>query len=129
MENRIPVWIFVWVTVIGLLPLCFGLMGYLNPAAMFGEEATSSMAMYGGPIGLYVGRDMASVVITFFALSQRSAAMLIVALLLRISTDAFDVINNLIAGTVNAELLIFATLWISGSSFAIARLWSLRSSS
>jgi len=126
---KIPTWIMAWSFIIAMLPLAFGVQGYVDPAAHFGEEATAAGSLiYGGPIGLYVGRDMASVVVTLFAMSRRSAPMLIVVLLLRVATDVFDVTNNLIAGTVDAELVIFATLWITGSSLAIFRLWNAPSS-
>jgi len=125
LNTKIPTWILIWSFVIALLPLGFGLQGYLDPGAHFPEALTQGDAIYGGAIGLYIARNMASVVITLFALAIRSAHMLIVVLLLRAVTDIFDVINNSISGTVNAELIIFATLWISGSSIAIYQLWHL----
>jgi len=125
MEPKIPTWIMVWTFIIAMLPLGFVVQGYLDPGAHFGEEATASgTAVFAGPIGLYLARNAASVVVTLFAFQQRSAPMLIVILMLRAVTDVFDVINNTIAGTVGAELMIFATLWITGSSIAIHRLWN-----
>jgi len=115
----------IWGFIVALLPLGFGLQGYLDPGAHFPEALTQGDAIYGGAIGLYIARNMASVVITLFALAKRSAHMLIIVLLLRAVTDLFDVINNSISGTVNAELIIFATLWVSGSSIAIYQLWHL----
>lgn len=124
MKSGIPTWIMIWCFLIAMLPLAFGVQGYIDPASHFGEEATASgAALYAGPIGLYIARNMASAVVTLFAMSMRSAPMLIVALLLRAVTDVFDVVHNLIAGTVNVELAFFATLWISGSLFAISKLW------
>jgi len=45
---------------------------------------------YAGVFGLYVGRNMASAAITALALSQRSAAMLIIALAMRMVSEIFD---------------------------------------
>ena len=125
MQPRIPKWIMVWTFIIAMLPLGFVVQGYLDPGAHFGEEATTAgAAVYAGPIGLYLARNAASVVVTLFSFQQRSAPMLIVILLLRAVTDVLDVIHNTIAGTVGAELMIFATLWIAGSSIAIFKLWN-----
>jgi hypothetical protein len=66
-----------------------------------GEQATAGgVAIYGGPIGLYVARKMASFIVTAFAWARRSAPMILVVSLLRGSTDVFDVIHNTIAGTL-----------------------------
>jgi len=130
MEPKIPTWIMVWTFIIAMLPLGFVLQGYLDPGAHFGEEAAAAgAATYAGPIGLYIARNAASVVVTLFAFQQRSAPMLIVILMLRAVTDVFDVIHNAVAGTVGAELMIFATLWITGSSIAIFKLWNWPTSS
>jgi hypothetical protein len=123
MKATIPKWIIGWTVLIGLLPLAFTVIGYSNPAAIFGEEAVApGISILSGPIGLWLARDMASVVITFYALYARSPQMIIMACLLRISTDAMDVINNLIAGTMNADLWIFAPFFIVISSIVIVKL-------
>jgi hypothetical protein len=129
MKRDIPTWILIWSFVIAMLPLSFSIQGYLDPVSHFPEAAGAGASIYGGPIGLYLARNLASVVITLFALARRSRSMLIIVLMLRAVTDIFDVINNAIAGTVDAELLIFATLWISGSSLAIVKLRSMPSCS
>ena len=126
METTIPKWILAWTVIIGLIPLAFTVVGYVSPETIFGEEATSSREiMLSGPIGLWLARDMASVVITFYALYARSAAMIIMACLLRIFTDVGDVLNNMIAGTMNADLWIFAPIFVVVSSIAIVKLKQL----
>lgn len=126
MVKPIPFWILVWTALMGLLPLVFGLIGYFNPGFFGAEWAVAGVEKFGGPYGAYVGRNMASVAIIVFALWQRSVPMIIVALLMRMVSDVFDVINNVIAGTVGLDLVIPATILITGCTLAIRTLWGRR---
>ena len=130
MSTKIPVWIMIWGFFMALIPLGFGLLGYFNADSFFaGALTTSGSAIFGGPAGAYVGRNMAAGITTFFALSQRSASMLILAFVLRIVTDVFDLLNATIGGTLNGTLVFFAALLMGGSAFAIFKLWGLRTGS
>lgn len=129
MNQKIPVWIMVWGGLMALVPLGFSLLGYFNLDSAYGGAVTATgTAILGGPVGLYLARNVATGLVTVFALSQRSASMIIIALAMRAVTDAFDVINSLIAGTTNFPLIFFATLLIGGSLFAIFKLWPLQAS-
>ncbi len=127
MTPKIPTWIMVWTFLMMLLPLGFSILGYVDPASHdhFSEEAVAEgAAMYGGPIGLYIARNMASFIVTALAWAKRSAPMIIVVSLLRASTDVFDVIHDTIAGTVGGQLLFFAALEIAVSGLVIYKLWN-----
>jgi hypothetical protein len=125
MKDKIPTWILVWSVLMFLLPFGFGIVGYLNPAYFGPEWAQADAMQYVGPFGLYVGRNMASAVIMMLALSQRSAAMLIVALTMRMVSDIFDVIHNAAAGTLNLSFSLPAVILIIGCAIAIKVLWPI----
>jgi hypothetical protein len=123
---KIPKWIWVWCLLMGLLPLGFVCVAYVNPS-FYGEEwVTGGVSRLGGVYGNYVSRNMASALIMFFALSQRSAQMLIVALLMRIFSDVFDVIHNTVAGTIDGQYIFEASVFVVGSLVAIYYLRGLR---
>lgn len=127
MTKKIPTWIMVWGGLMALVPLGFGLLGYFNAESFLGGGVTATgAAIFGGPAGFYISRNMATGLTTLFALSQRSASMLIVVFVLRIITDTFDFINTLIAGTTDFSFIFFASLLIGGSIFAITKLWGIR---
>ncbi len=126
MSTKIPIWIMVWGLLMALLPLGFASIGYFNPG-FFGEMwAAEGFSKYGTVLGFYISRNMASGLIMVFALSQRSASMLIVAFLMRILSDVFDTIHQILAGTINGEFVFFASALIVVSSLAIYKLWGLR---
>jgi len=126
MNKKIPPWIMVWSGLMALIPLGFSILDYVDPSIMFPAEAVAATTIWAGPVGLYVSRNMATALATIFAMSQRSASMLILALLLRIIEDVFDVIHNGIAGTADLTLITSAAILIGGSAFAISKLWPLR---
>jgi len=128
MTIKIPKWIYVWCLLMGLLPLGFVAVGYFNPGYFGVEWVTGDMSRLGGVYGNYVARNMASALIMFFALWQRSASMLIVALLMRIFSDIFDTAHNAIAGTLDIQYIIEASILVVGSSIAIYYLWGFRKS-
>jgi hypothetical protein len=126
LQQNIPVWILIWGLLMALLPLAFVGIGYFYPA-YYGEEwASGDIGRLGGVFGNYVSRNMASALIMIFALSQRSAQMLIVAFLMRVFSDVFDVLHNSIAGTIDIYYILDATVLIVGCSIAIYQLWKIR---
>ena len=125
MDKKIPLWIMAWCIVQALVPIGFSITGYINPG-YFGEHlAGQGPSIYAGEFGLYVARNVGTSLIAVFAITQRSAAMLILFLLLRVVTDIFDTIHKVVSGTLDAEHIVFATLWIVGSSFVILKLWPI----
>ena len=126
MKQKIPLWIMIWGFLMALLPLCFVGLGYFDPAYYGNEWAADDFARLGGVFGNYVSRNMASALIMFFALSQKSAQMLIVAFLMRIFSDVFDVIHNTIAGTIDMLYVLDASVLTVLCTAAIYRLWKIR---
>jgi len=124
--KKIPIWIMIWGLLMALLPLGFVAVAYFNPA-FYGEEwASGDLSRLGGVYGNYVARNMASALIMFFALSQRSASMLIIAFLMRMFSDMFDVIHNAVAGVLDIAYIIDASILFAGCSIAIYFLWGIR---
>ena len=126
MKKSIPAWIFIWALLMATLPLGFVLVGYFNPG-YYGEEwADKGISIYGGVFGFYIARNMASGLIMLVALWQRSALLIIGALLMRIFSDFFDGAHAIVAGTGDMNFWISAFVMITGCSFAIFKLWPLR---
>ncbi len=125
MSDKIPKWIMIWGLVMALLPASFVMISYCNPA-FYGEQwAATDMSRLGDVYGNYVARNVASALIMFFALWQRSAAMLIVAFLMRIFSDVFDTIHNTIAGTIDGKYIIEASILTIICAVAIYKLWPI----
>jgi hypothetical protein len=98
MNNKIPTWVLVYLGIAGVAALLFGAMGYLNPDMQFsGWEAfdAAGALSLAGPLGLYIARNIATGLVSLFAIWRRSKDMVIVALLLRLFTELFDTINAL----------------------------------
>ena len=123
--NKIPKWIMIWGLLMALLPAGFVIVAYINPG-FYGEQwAGTDTSRLGDVYGNYVARNAASALIMFFALWQRSAAMLIVAFLMRIFSDVFDTAHNIIAGTIDARYITEATILIIVCLLAIYKLWPI----
>jgi len=127
MSNKIPKGIMLWGFLMGLLPLVFVLIAYFNPGFYSEDWAIKGMTKFGDVYGNYVSRNAASALIMFFALWQKSADMLIVAFLMRIFSDAFDVVHNTLAGTINLFYVVDASILTMGCLVSIYILWGRRS--
>ncbi len=125
MKDKIPGWILVWSALMVLLPLVYGFIGYLYPAYYGPEWAHADAMKYAGVFGLYVGRNMASAAITALALSQRSAAMLIIALTMRMVSEIFDFTHDAVAGTLSLNLSLPAAILVIVCAMAIKVLWPI----
>jgi len=118
----------IWAFLMGSLPLVFVGIAYLNPD-FYGEHWSSQdFTRLGDVYGNYVARNAASALIMFFALWQRSAEMLIVAFLMRIFSDLFDVIHNTIAGTIEIYYILDASFLTTGCVICIYFLWGMQAS-
>ena len=125
MTNKIPKWIMIWGLLMALLPTGFVLIAYFNPS-FYGEQwAATDISRLGDVYGNYVARNLGSALIMFFALWQRSAAMLIIAFLMRIFSDVFDTIHNTIAGTIDGKYIIEASILTIICAVAIYKLWPI----
>jgi hypothetical protein len=96
-----PKWIPIYLWITFVITLGASLSGYFKPDALLGTwealPAAGALSL-AGPLGLFVSRNMATAVVTAFALVKKNSSMLMVVLLLRIVSDGLDLVNNLIAG-------------------------------
>lgn len=103
-----PKWITIYLWITALITLGASLAGYFKPDALLGtwEALTAGGALsLAGPLGLFVSRNMATAVVTVFALLKDNAAMIKLVLLLRIVSDGLDLVNNLIAGNMPVAIM------------------------
>lgn len=106
--NLTPKWIkiYLWVTVVITAGACVS--GYFMPEALLDSwealPAAGALSL-AGPLGLFLSRNVATAVVTVFALIKNNAAMIKLVLLLRIISDGLDLVNNLVAD--NMPVAIF----------------------
>ena len=104
----VPKWITIYLWITFLITLGASLAGYFKPDALLGTwealPATGALSL-AGPLGLFVSRNMATAVVTLFALVQRNSSMIKIVLLLRIVSDGLDLVNNLIAGNMQVAIM------------------------
>lgn len=102
MNQKTPRWIVVYLAVTGVMALLFSVMGYLKPDVQFGTwgalGATGALSL-GGPLGLYLSRNIATAVVSGFAVMNRTAGVVGAALLLRTVTDLLDTVHALASGS------------------------------
>ena len=103
-----PKWIiiYLWLTAIITIGACVA--GYFMPDALLATwpalDAAGALSL-AGPLGLFLSRNVATVVVTVFTLIKKNAAMIKIVLLLRIFSDGFDLINNLIADNMQVAIM------------------------
>ena len=107
-STTIPKWITIYLWVTALITLGASLAGYFKPDALLGtwEALTAAGALsLAGPLGLFVSRNMATAVVTVFALVKNNASMIKLVLLLRLVSDGLDLVNNMIAGNMPVAIM------------------------
>lgn len=101
-------WITIYLWVTFFITLGASLTAYFKPDALLGTwealPAPGALSL-AGPLGLFVSRNMATAVVTLFALLQKNASMIKIVLLLRIISDGLDLVNNLIAGNMPVAIM------------------------
>ena len=105
-----PKWITVYLWVTTLMATMFSLLAYFKPDVQFSTwEAfsTSGALSLAGPLGLYVSRNLATVCVGLFALTNKSSEAIKALLILRLVTDGLDFAHNVLAGN------------LAGGSFAL----------
>ena len=103
-----PKWITIYLWITFVITLGASLTGYFKPDALLGTwEAISSAGALSlaGPLGLFLSRNMATAVVTFFALVKKNTIMIQIVLLLRILSDGLDLVNNLIAANLQVAIM------------------------
>ncbi len=122
-NNAIPKWITIYLWITFIITLGASLSGYFKPDALLGTwealPAAGALSL-AGPLGLFVSRNMATAVVTFFGLLQKNASMIKIILLLRIVSDGLDLVNNLIAG--NSAVAIMAGVMFLIEVFAFIKI-------
>lgn len=106
--NTTPKWIKIYLWITFVITLGASLTGYFKPDALLGTwEAISAAGAISlaGPLGLFLSRNMATAVVTVFALTKNNASMIKIVLLLRIVSDGLDLVNNLIAGNMQVAIM------------------------
>lgn len=98
--------IYLWITVLITVGACIA--GYFMPDTLLATwpalEAVGALSL-AGPLGLFLSRNVATAVVTLFSLVKKNAAMIKIVLLLRIFSDGFDLINNLIADDIPVAVM------------------------
>ena len=103
-----PKWIKINLWITAFITAGASLTGYFQPEALLGTWAALTAAgalSLAGPLGLFLSRNVATAVVTIFALVKNSTAMIKIVLVLRIMSDGFDLINNLIAGNMPVAIM------------------------
>ena len=107
-STTIPKWITIYLWVTFLITLGASLAGYFKPDALLATwealPAAGALSL-AGPLGLFVSRNMATAVVTLFALVQKNASMIKLVLVLRIVSDGLDLVNNLTAGNMQVAIM------------------------
>lgn len=116
-------WITVYLWVTTAMALLFSALAYLKPEVQFATWPTLSAPAalsLAGPLGLYIARNLATVLAGAVALLDGSTSAIRVALVLRAATDGIDAVHNLLAG--NALGAGFAAVMFAIEAFALSRL-------
>lgn len=119
----IPKWITIYLWVTFIITLGASLAAYFKPDALLGTwealPAAGALSL-AGPLGLFVSRNMATAVVTFFGLLKKNTSMIKIVLLLRIVSDGLDLVNNLIAD--NLAVAIMGGVMCAIEIFAFSKL-------
>ena len=121
-STLVPKWIttYLWVTALITVGACTA--GYFMPDALLGtwEALGAGGALsLAGPLGLFLSRNVGTVVVTIFGLLQNNASMIKLILLLRIVSDGLDCVHNLIAS--NLPIAIFGGVMCLIEIFAFTK--------
>ncbi|MEL6193172.1 MAG: hypothetical protein AAFR66_14035 [Bacteroidota bacterium] len=96
-----PKWITIYVWVVTAMTFMFSILAYVNPGMQFGGwealDAAGALSL-GGPMGLYIARNLATGVIGLFALLKKNNAMIQLYLVMRTATELMDLIHALSSG-------------------------------
>jgi hypothetical protein len=102
-NTQTPKWITIYLWVTTAMATMFSLLAYFKPEIQFGTwetlSATGALSL-AGPLGLYLSRNLATVVVGVFALTNKSVSAIKVLLILRVVTDGLDFAHNTIAGNM-----------------------------
>lgn len=106
--NSTPKWIiiYLWLTAVITVGACIA--GYFMPDSLLATwpalKAVGALSL-AGPLGLFLSRNVATAVVTVFSLVKKNSDMIKIVLILRIFSDGFDLINNLIADNMQVAIM------------------------
>lgn len=95
----IPHWTKTYLTITAVMAFLFSVLAYVDPSKQFGTWTALSAAgatSLAGPLGVYIARNLATIVVTVFGVADGSRAAVSSALLLRAVSDGLDAVHNLI---------------------------------
>lgn len=98
-----PKWTKIYLSVTSAMAFAFSVLAYLDPSKQFGAWTALSAAgatSLAGPLGVYIARNLATVVVTVFGVVDGSRAALSSALILRAVSDGLDAVHNLFGGNM-----------------------------
>lgn len=101
--NQVPKWVTIYLWITTIMALMFSLLAYFKPEIQFGTWgalAANAALSLGGPLGLYISRNLATVVVGLFVLTNKSTTSIRILLILRLLTDGLDFVHNIIAGSI-----------------------------
>lgn len=122
-STTIPRWIIIYLWITAFITLGASLTGYFKPDALLGtwESLSAPGALsLAGPLGLFLARNMGTALASVYALLQKNTSMIKMLLVLRIATDGFDCVHNLMAG--NMPVAIMGGVMCLIEIFALTRL-------
>lgn len=100
-STKAPGWTRIYLGVTSALALMFSVLGYLKPGVQFATWpvlTTAGALSLAGPLGLYLSRNLATVVVGVWAVRDGGVAPLRAGLLLRAVTDGLDAVHQAIGG-------------------------------
>lgn len=121
--NQTAKWIIIYLWVTTAMATMFSLLAYFKPEIQFGTwetlTATGALSM-AGPLGLYLSRNLATVAVGIFALTNKSVSAIKALLILRVVTDGLDFTHNAIAGNMQGGA--FAAFMFAIEIFAFVKI-------
>jgi hypothetical protein len=122
-EKTSPKWIIIYLWITTAMATMFSLLAYAKPEIQFGTwEAlkTTGAISLAGPLGLYLSRNLATVAVGIFALTNKSIPAIKALLILRVATDGLDFVHNALAGNMQGGA--FAAIMFAVEVFALIKL-------
>jgi hypothetical protein len=123
MKKSLPVWLTV-IIIIETLPMFLGpLLALLRPVVFPGLD---QLPTPGFAAWLYSARNIAVGIAFLVSFALKNRSMLFILILIRLTTDLFDLPNLLSGGSLSSPLLviaIFVLLYYLPAIYALRYLW------
>lgn len=96
-----PRWTRIYLGVTTAMATLFSLLAYLKPEVQFATWpvlTTAGALSLAGPLGLYISRNLATVVVSAWAVRDGGVMAIRAGLLVRVVTDGLDAIHQVVGG-------------------------------